>query len=993
MSQTVTRLAVVCLLWANAAAAADFDSEVAPILLKACVGCHSGLEPEGGFDLTTRDGWLTGGESGAALDPNAWELSRAYARVKSGEMPPKEPLAESDREALLRWMSGGATWGQRPLDLFQVTTAKRGGYDWWSLQPLRQPSIPTTDTAWTRNPIDRFVVAKLAVQGLTHSPAASRRVLIRRLTYDLLGLPPTPEEVADFEADDRPQAYERLVDRLLASPHYGVRWGRHWLDIVRFGESQGFERDKLRDNGWPYRDWVVNAFNADLPYDEFVRLQLAGDVQQEAGIEGVIATGFLVCGPWDEVGQKQQSAAMKAFVRQDELEDYTSVVGETFLGLTIHCARCHDHKFDPIRQSEYYQLAAALDGVHHGDRVVMSETDRRRKEKLGTQLEASATQLTELSQRARRRVLQARGQDAVAASPAAPIARWTFDGDARDSIGTLHGELHGNAKLVDGRLVVDGQSAFVVTAPLTKPLRAKTLEAWVRLDQLEQQGGGVISVEALDGSQFDSIVFGELETRRWMAGSEGFVRTKSFSGDAETAAAGEVVHIVIAYQANGVVRSYRNGTPYGASYQTDPPVTYAAGKAHIVFGLRHSPAGGNRLLAGAIEAAQLYDRALSAEEIAASAQAGPAGISEAELLAALTTEERAAWDAGVQRQVKLQQAYDAIQPQSVYAAAPAPPAVTHVLLRGNPASPANVVAPGGIPAVSGQPAEFGLPADADDARRRLRLAGWITSRDNPLFARVIVNRLWHYHFGAGLVSTPSDLGFNGGAPSHPELLDWLAGEFLRRGESLKDLHRLIVTSSTYRQSSQINLAAAERDAGNRWLWRMSPRRLEAETLRDATLVVAGQLNDELGGPGFREFETHVHNSQFYQLVDRDGPEFQRRTIYRTWIRSARSPLLDVFDCPDPSTKTPVRAVTVTPLQALSLMNNSFMLRQAGRFADRVRRDVGDAPTEQVYRVIDLAFGRSAMADEIESYAAFVRDHGLPEFCRVVLNSNEFLAVD
>ncbi|MCA9053499.1 MAG: DUF1549 domain-containing protein, partial [Planctomycetaceae bacterium] len=793
-------------LWLLTAAAVwadgpSFDREVGPLLTRSCLECHGGADPEGGLDLSRADGLRRGGDSGPVIDAVDPQQSLLLTRVDSGEMPPEHPLPEADRDLLRRWIVGGAAWDGQPLDLFRVTTDKRAGYDWWSLQPLGHPRPPTGND-WCLNAIDRFIDVRRTEAGLAASPTADRRVLIRRLSYDLLGLPPTPAQIEEFQNDPRPDAYEQLVDRLLASPHYGSRWGRHWLDIARFGESQGFERDKLRENSWPYRDWVIDSLNADLPYDEFTRLQLAGDVLPDAGHRGVVATGFLVAGPWDEVGQNQQSAAMKAVVRQDELEDYVSTVGQTFLGLTLHCARCHDHKFDPVRQEEYYRLAAALDGVRHGSRGVISVQDQSRKEDVGKQIVSLTNEVRDLERRVRERVLAERGETSGAAAAPPPIARWVFEEDLRDTVEAIDGTVHGAARVADGALILPGGDAYVATAPIPVSIREKTLEAWVRLDSLEQRGGGVISLQTLDGVVFDAIVFGERDPKRWMAGSNGFVRTQSFSGPEETEAGSRFVHVAITYAADGTITGYRDGVSYGQPYRTDSPVTFEAGQARLLFGLRHVPAGGNRLLAGQITAAQLYDHALSAEEVAASAMRRPTGVTDAEMRASFTSVERSDWEALRVTLSDLQREHESLQPLSTYAVVPKEPGVSRVLLRGNPNSPADEVTPGGVRSLSGVESDFGLEVDASDAQRRRALSEWITSADNPLFARVIVNRLWHYHFGSGLVSTPSDFGFSGGRPSHPELLDWLAGEFQRSGMSLKTLHRLIVTSATYRQSSR-----------------------------------------------------------------------------------------------------------------------------------------------------------------------------------------------
>lgn len=730
-----------------------FDEVVAPVLVRRCLECHSGLEPAGKLDLSRRETALRGGESGAVVMASEPEKSLLWQRVAAGEMPPKGKLTDAEKATLRRWIAEGADWGTASLDLFRYTTERRAGYDWWALQPLMNQAASSSGPT-----IDSLIRQKLEQQGLQPSPAADRRMLIRRLSFDLLGLPPTPDEVAAFLKDERPDAYERLVDRLLASPDYGIRWSRHWLDAVRFGESQGFERDKIRDNAWPYRDWVIDSLNADMPYDLFARLQIAGDVLRPTDKSAVIATGFLVAGPFDEVGKTQQSAAMKVVVRQDELEDLVSVVGQTFLGLTVNCARCHDHKFDPIRQQEYYQLAAALDGVQHGTQDLSEPAVREQARNLDKEIGGLQKSLRELEAKK----------------------------SAEDS----------------GRI-----------EELKRTLAAKT----------EQ-------------------------------------RTK---------------------------------------------------------------------------------------------------------LPVFTT----------------------------YAVLPQTPGITHVLLRGNPTSPGDAVKPGGITTGADRAADFGLAADAPDVARRTRLAQWITDEQQALFARVMVNRLWHHHFGSGLVDTPNDFGFNGGRPSHPELLDYLAGELIRADWRLKPLHRLMVTSATYKQSSRFNEQSAAVDAGNRLLWRKSPTRLDAESLRDAILAVSGQLNPQMGGPGYRDFSTYVHNTQFYQMLDPVGPEFQRRTVYRTWIRSGRSGLLDAFDCPDPSTKTPRRAVTVTPLQALALQNNSFVLRMSQRYAERLRNEVSEDPQAQIRRAYQLCYARDPDDAELAALGPFVAQHGAAELCRVLFNSNEFLYVD
>jgi hypothetical protein len=854
-------------------------------------------------------------------------------------------------------------------------------------------------TGWARKPIDRFVLARLEAEGLAPSEEADRRTLIRRLAFDLTGLPPTPEDVASFVANSDPRAYEALVDRLLASPDYGERWARHWLDLARFGESNGFEYDEPRRNAWPYRDWVINALNHDLPFDEFARQQLAGDVLHPGDTEAIKATGFLVAGAFDTVGQNQQSQAMKAVVRQDELEDLVSTSCQTFLGLTVHCARCHDHKFDPIRQTEYYQLTSALDGVRQGERDVTSAEERAEIALCTADMQNQIAELTASIQRIedppRVQILAERNaQSASRPAAPAPIARWTFDENLRDSVGGLHGAPSGGAKLRDGQLRLDGRKTFVATEPLAVNLQAKTLEAWVTLDNLTQAGGGVMGIQTLDGAVFDTIVFAERQPGRWMAGSDNFSRTQDFDGPAETAADKGPVHVAIVYDVDGTISAYRDGAPYGKPYRGPAPFSFAAGKAQVTFGMRHAPAGGNRMLAGTVDRAQLYDRALTPEEIAASAEGLSDYVNEATLLARLGANERAERERLKQSLANLRAQVAKPAKKMCYAVAPRQSAPARLLVRGDSRQPGEIVAAGGLSAAAGLSADFHLPPDAPEGDRRAALARWITDPRNPLFARVIANRLWHYHFGVGLVDTPSDFGFSGGRLTHPELLDWLATHLVDEGFSLKELHRTIVLSATYRQSSQFNATSAARDADNRWLWRKAPLRLDAESVRDAVLAAAGELNPARGGPGFHDCQEMLRSGTYsYVPNDPVGFEFQRRSIYRVWTRGGRSNLLDVFDCPDPSTISPKRAVTTTPLQALALLNNSFMLRMADRLADRIAREAGPGSAAQVVRAYQLAYGRAPSEGESIEAQQVVERHGLGVLARAIFNSNEFLYVD
>ncbi len=972
------------------AQAIDFDKQIAPILVSRCLECHRGDEPEGGLDLTELERVKKGGESGPAILVGDAADSLLWERVSTDEMPPKHPLTMAEKQVLERWIDEGAKWGAAPLDLFSITTDIRAGRDWWSLQPLRNVKPPVATSDWGRNEIDNFVHATLIANKLEPSPEADKRVLIRRLSYDLIGLPPTPGQVDAFINDESEDAYETLVNELLASPHYGERWGRHWLDVVHFGESNGFEYNQPRNNAWPYRNWVVDALNANMPYDEFVRQQIAGDIlAPNSG--GTIAVGCLVTGPHNTT--KPSNDTMRNTMRQDEMEDLVGMVNQTFLGMTTNCARCHDHKFDPIPIEDYYSMASALAGVEFGERKVQFDKDAAEKEtQAKAQIQSLQSELTALESRAREAAAKNLETETTSRPDLKPLAAWNFDEDLKDHVGTLDVTLVGGAKQESNGLIVDGKNAFARTKPLAKPLAEKTLEAWIQVTDLNQRGGGVISVQTTNGIRFDAVVYGERNAKRWMAGSEGFKRHQPFAATDETDGK-NLVHVVITYSADGTITGYRNGVPYGKPYKKSLQ-SYAAATTEIVFGLRHgTTAGGNRMFNGTIARARLYDRVLTAAEVMASAQSNGGGIvSEEQLVAQLTTEQRE-HRATLNRQIQqAQTTLNSLKPAKVWTVKPIRAATVRVLNRGNVLDAGEVVTPRGLSAIKTIDADFGLASDAGDKERRLKLAHWITSPENPLFARVIVNRVWHYHFGAGIVSTPNDFGFNGSKPTHPELLDWLAVDLQTNRWSLKHLHRLIVNSATYRQSSAMNASAAALDAENRLLWRKSPVRIEGEVLRDSMLSIAGKLDATIGGKGYRDMrEYKFKGSHFYDPIPQTQDEQFRRTIYRFSPRGAKRTMLDTFDCPDPSAVTPKRAETTTPLQSLSLMNNAFVLLMADALSTRLQLN-NSAAQSQVRELFRLAYGREAGEKDIRLATPFIQEHGLAAYCRVIFNSNELLYV-
>lgn len=1002
MRQCIRQCLLVCMwLWmsfASCAVAEDhFASEIAPLLARRCATCHSGAQPKGGLNLTSAEFLQRGGDSGPVLAMDDPLKSPLWLAVDSDTMPPKKPLSDQEKATLRQWITTGAKWSGAAIDPMQFSSEGRAGRDWWAWQPLTSPAVPAhLIENKAEQAIDFFVRAKLAAAGLEPSPPADKRVLIRRLFFDLIGLPPAPHEIEEFLKDDSPDAYEHLVDRLLESPHYGERWGRHWLDVVRFGESNGFEYDEPRDNFWYYRNWVIDALNRDLPYDQFVRMQIAGDIMQPEDPNAAAAVGFLVAGPHNTT--LPSNDVMRATMAQDELEELVGTVSQTFLGLTANCARCHDHKFDPIPQREYYQLAATLAGVQHGERKIkvgFTAEQQIRLRQIQERVDELRLTLTEL-ERPTRELLVAERASGQLPLPQPPLAwaTWEFDEDLRDSTGKWQATAYGSAKVEHGALVLDGKTAYVATDALPQQLTAKTLVAQVQLDNLQQRGGGVMSVQTTNGESFDAIVYGEREPKKWMSGSNNFARTKNFEGPMEAEADQRPVHLAIVYEADGTIRGYRNGKPYGETYRASETAHFKATSSQVLFGLRHSPVGGNRMLAGRIHRAQLYDRALTDAEVAT-----VAGTTDLNSISDELLESRMPAEQAQQRRKHIAERQQLLQEQkaildqetrSLYTNNVKQPRVMQVLRRGNVTEPQEEIAPAGLTAITNLTADFKLPSDALDSQRRLQLANWITHRENPLFARVIVNRLWHYHFGQGLVTTTNDFGFNGGQPSHPELLDWLAGRLRDGGFCLKPLHRLIVCTATYRQASDLRPEAQRVDADNRWLWRKSPLRLEAEALRDAGLVCAGQLNTEVGGKGYRDVRHYFFKgSHFYESVDEIGSEPRRRTVYRFAPRGGRNPFLDTFDCPDPSTAAPKRATTTTPLQALSLMNNAMVFQIAEDFARRLQREETDLG-EQIKLAYLSAYARPVRDEELPLATDFVQQHGLASFCRVLTNSNEFL---
>jgi hypothetical protein len=981
--------------------AQHFRRHIAPLISRHCLECHNATDRRGGLDLGDWRHAAEGGESGAAIDPGKPDDSLLWQYVDSGEMPKERtPLSADEKAVLRKWIADGAVWGEPTIDPFLATTSRRAGYDWWSLQPVRPMPIPEArDRAGMHNEIDAFIRARLGSAGLSPAPETDRRTLIRRLSFDLVGLPPRPEEVQRFTQDSDPRAYEKLVDRLLDSPHYGERWARHWLDVIRFGESQGYERNKIRDNAWRFRDWVIAAFNRNLPYDEFVRQQVAGDVLHPDDLGALLATGYHVCGTWDQVGFYEGSKEMQKSVRQDDLEDLVATLGQAFLGVTINCARCHDHKFDPISQREYYQIAALLSGVSQEEKERQGITlspDPPRQRRLQEQLAVARPPLEQLEQD-----LRARYDKGPSGEPVAGLqALYVFEDTASRSVV----DRSGSATPVS--LEASDKLPFASAEPVPRLIQAVkksgevTLEAWLTPAKAGQSGPArivTISLDtgrrnltlAQDGDHFD------VRLRTTRTDNNGLPSLAAPAGSVRTGR----THVVYTFARDGAAHLYVDGQRVAEKKIKGDLSNWDEG---FRLGLGNELTG-DRPWEGQFHFVALYDRALDEAQVRQhfeTASAEVRGIAPIqELLKSATDAERAkhADLADVVRRLE-HELREVTFPGVAHTIVPKQPPQTYVLARGDYRRAGELVAPAGLKALAGLSPDFGLAPDAPEARRRIKLAEWLTDPHNPLTPRVFVNRVWYYHFGQGLVDTPSDFGFNGGRPSHPELLDYLAARFVESGWDIKALHRLIVTSAAYRQQSQVRNARAEEvDADNRLLWRANARRLEGEAVRDAMLAVSGALNPQIGGPSFRDMKVDGGvmgtNSEFTDPTNEFSDNTCRRTIYRLWARCGNLPMLECLDCPDPTVMTPRRTQTITPLQALSLLNSPFAEQCARRFAGRVRADAGDDVKRQIDLCYVLALSRAPRDVERPLAETFIRDHGLDQFCLTLFNVNEFLFVD
>lgn len=992
---------MIAMLNAHVLFAVDFDREIRPLLQEHCVECHGAKKQKGELRLDAKSFAFKGGHDGAAIIPGNSAKSPLLQRITSTEdderMPPKgEPLTPSQSSLIKAWLDAGATWPENDTDR-AAKVDKRLQH--WSVQPVKRPAVPVL-AEWEKqpaNPIDAFILFKLKANGLKASPEADKRILIRRLYFDLHGLPPSPEAVEAFVADPDPKAYERLVDGLLESPRYGERWARHWLDIAHYADTHGFERDQLRPNAWRYRDYVIESFNADKPYDQFLREQIAGDILTPNDRQSIVATGFLAAGPWDFVGHVEtKSDMLKRAARAGDLDDMVTQVITSTMGITINCARCHDHKLDPITQEEYYRLWSVFAGVKRGDcEMDVSESKRLLTEKgrFTKQLNETRAEIAKLSGASLSLADMVGGGDGRGNGIKGRGIDLRSSNVVNDKLG-YHRDIQVNRiqkiewpanekealHLVQSVFVPDGGSVVAITEKIEiKGVPPTSGHAWdaIRNGPLNaqahtkingvdyaQESHSILGLHANSGITFDLA-----QIRRSSGlGALNFTATVGFG--AQPGAAASLADFSVYVDAEQKFQKLKMRKDQSAIVDIAIPLT--ANTLTLVATDGGDGIGSDLLFLG--------DAKLSADidmqKLAASDQKRLLELRE----------ETKKLDASLR---------SLPEPTKVYAITkePALPPVIRVQLRGNPEDPQQEVKPGTFAWAKHQPANIG-GNDMPEGQRRVALAQWITDPKNPLTPRVLVNRLWHHHFGQGLVTTPSDFGLGGDKPSHPELLDWLADEFLHSGWSLKHMHKLIVMSAVYRQqSAAMNDKAGNLDSSNRLLWRQNPRRLDAESLRDAVLGVAGTLNLAMGGPGFRDFKYTEAYAPIYDYTTADKPELWRRSIYRFVVRTTPHQFLSTMDCPNPANFTPVRSITTTALQALTLSNNEFMLQQADHLKQRIENEAISRRESHIRHAFMLTFQRDPSDLELIAATRLVTDQGLFALCRMLINANEFIYVD
>ncbi len=1081
--------------------AIDFVRDVEPILRERCLDCHGPDKQKSGFRVDRRSSLLSGGEIGEpAVVPGepdrSFLLQTISGKADDTVMPPKgEPLSDRQVALVREWIAQGA-----PTPQSYGADKEKAELTHWSFQPVTRPATPRVKGAGDGGDIDAFIRRKLDESNLTPSAEAPRARLIRRLYLIMHGLAPTRKEIDAFVADADPNAWRNLVDRVLESPRYGERWAQHWLDLVSFGETHGFETNRERPNAWHYRDWVIAAFNDDKPYDRFVKEQIAGDMLgSDAG------TGFLVAGPHDLV--KGQDPKLRVMQRQDELDGMINTTGTAFMGLTLGCARCHSHKFDPVTQTDYYALQAVFAGVEHADRSLpLPEKRSAEIAQLDKQVAALKTRLKPFLRKAdyahlliddaRIAARNGIGIEHVEAprgngtnpkgtqpgyandpgsdtrmpnisggkytwwtnKPGQPVAAYRPRAEGRYRVWLSWGSGHsthsqdaryaidsdGDLKTADDRVEIakvdqqrfaDGSGGVVRKALWSGFLNAgvRQLKADNAIVLLGGKTGTAITTDVLylEPAEEGDVarapkrpglrpaVTAKHNVERIAPTEARFVRftiektnnggepcideLEIYSGDrnlalakagAKATSSGDFVHPLhkLAHINDG---AYGNPKSWIAKSRTGGWVQIELAETaridRIEWARDREGRYADRLavdyrIEAATEPGKWKLIAGSADRMAPS-QNKPAN---ATYDFAGHPEENAArgrkWleemNAATKRRGEL------AKPQLIYAGKFRQPGPTHRLYRGEPGAKREEVGPNAIEAIG----TLKLNKTSPEKERRRALAEWIASRDNPLTARVVVNRLWQFHFGAGIVATPNDFGANGVPPTHPQLLDWLAAELMDNQWSLKHIHRLILMSAAWRQDSRPDPAKLRIDGDSRLLWRFPPRRLEAEAIRDRILQASGVLDLRMGGPGFSAFEVEMENVRHFHPKKNYGPGDWRRMIYMTKVRQEKDSVFGAFDCPDASQVVPKRSRSTTPLQALNLLNSRFVNQQAELLAKRLGSEAGEDVKSRIALAFQLCFGRGPTAEDLKDAQAFIAAEGIEQFTRAMLNANEFVFV-
>ena len=1015
--------------------AAFFRESVWPVIENRCLRCH-GENPEklrGAFRMDSRESILAGGDRGPAIDEARLEDSLLLDMISwkdaDHEMPPNKQLPMDELSIIQEWVLAGAPWAEGVgLETSQIDTAEiPTGGNWWAWQPLERPAVPEVqDENWVRNPIDRFVLAGLENAGLQPASPAEPADIIRRLSYDLCGLPPTPEQVATFIADERPDAYERLVDELLDSPQHGVKWARHWLDVVRFAETDGYERDRTKPSAWRYRDWVVNAINQDVPWDRFLTEQLAGDELPDRNLDTLVATGFYRLGIWDD------EPTDTLLAQYDDLDSIIDVTSRSMLGMSVSCARCHAHKKDPIPQSDYYRIAAIFRDLRPykqggGNSINPADFVRRVPLIFGNE-GAYETRRMAFDQEKQTLLNEIRALEAYVSENLPPTntvglaSEYRFEGTDPTVLEDTHGNQPGSLALggkggnptgkdaAHGRagngLHFDGDPSGKGARIPHKIRKDFTISFWMRTSSLGRgrdsdprwfQGTGLVDGEisgvvndlgiSMIGNGIISAGVGRPET---------FINSNAGHND------GEWHHVAFTRDAStGLIQLYVDGVKVdeakGGKQALDRPRHLALGRMYP----------GHGAFNGDLDELRIYDRPLDGREITALANDLRLDEPAAELIARRSSPEEAqAYRNHIEELTQLQppalEMVDVLCAKSLNQRTPG----TNILTRGNPHLPGRAVEPGVPQVFGGTNIKPMTTAHAESPGTRLAFANWLFSDENPATPRVTANQLWQNHFGRGIVRSSDDFGRLGDQPTHPELLDWLATELIAKDWSMKDLHRTIVTSSAYRMSNRFDEQSFLADPNNDLLWRYDMRRLSAEELRDSVLAVSGNLNLKMAGPSIYPplpravLETASRPDQAW---GRSSPtESARRSLYVFVKRSLRHPLLKGFDQPDTDRPCSVRFATTVPTQSLMMLNSEFMNKQAGILAERLASEHPGDLKCQLAQGLALATHRQPDQVEVDELHNLVEElmqeenlderSALESACLVILNLNEFLHV-